>query len=221
MLTTSVQKYCNRVCEVESGDLNGTDIRQRRWAADGQWQEKGRGTSHQKDAPSKIKSVEKKSKTPSTVKPSTPKTGRGGTTMQNSEEKITSEKSNGAEKTKHDSEPVGMRGTSELSTPNVEHNLPVEFETGRSMGLREHLRNLREANYKSMNYLDSMTEQLHGLMNEAGERESQPYAFPERINTIVGVARQLQNVMRLKLDTIKTFHLISKDIEESDGKRNT
>lgn len=131
---------------------------------------------------------------------------------------------NGTGATETSTESDGMPGTKELNTLSADNNLPVAFAIGRSMGLREHLENLREAQSGSMNLIDDTTLHLHGLMKQVSE-ESKEMQNSERhwardntlvVKQTVEIARRLHNTMRLKLDTVKALHKISTDIAKSN-----
>lgn len=131
-----------------------------------------------------------------------------------------SERENGEKITTTIIEKPGTPGTKELSTPKEESSSLVVSNTDRSMGLREHLASLRTAQSGSMNLLDSTTQHLHGLMmsvaEEAKNSRDDVRAWA-RDNTLVirqtvDLARELTKSMRLKLDTVKALHKISKDI---------
>lgn len=138
------------------------------------------------------------------------------------ETSTTQEKQNGAERIKTDLEPSGMPGTKELKIQSEDNSSKTVSVIDRSMGLREHLENLREAQSESMNLIDSTTEHLHGLMmqvaEEAEKSKSDVRAWARDnhlvVKQTVEVARELHKSMRLKLDTVRVLHKISKDIGE-------
>lgn len=133
------------------------------------------------------------------------------------------EEPNGVVKIEIGSEPNGMLGMIESKTLNGGSSLPAVSATDRFMGLRDHLESLRQAQSGSMNLLDSTTQHLHDLMMSVGEEakkdeEKRPWARDNSlaVKQTVDVVRQLHNVMRLKLDTVKALHKISKDIDVED-----
>lgn len=93
-----------------------------------------------------------------------------------------------------------------------------------STDLKGHLSNLREASSGSMNLLDNTTQHLHDLMITVASdaKEANPENAWARDNVlavkqVVDVSRQLANVMRLKLDTVKALHKISLDIAKTEN----
>lgn len=135
------------------------------------------------------------------------------------------EKLSGLAKTSQNTENSVTHGISESKTQSEANNLPVASETGRSMVLRDHLETLRTASSESMNLLDDTTLHLHGLMKQVAEdskdlTEQRPWAKDNVlvVKQTVEVARELHKSMRLKLDTVKALHKISKDIDESNKK---
>lgn len=135
------------------------------------------------------------------------------------------EKQSGPERTKQDLEQAGTPGTKELSTQSGDNSSKAVSVIDRSMGLREHLETLREAQSESMNLIDSTTSHLHGLMMSVAEdakKNKDDVRSWARDNTLVvkqtvEVARELHKSMRIKLDTVRALHKISNDIAK-DGK---
>ncbi len=134
-------------------------------------------------------------------------------------------KQNGREKTKRDSGQTGTPGTTELSTQSEVSNSQAVSVIDPSMDLRDHLATLRMASSESMNYIDSTTTRLHELMISVGEslktNEHRAWANDNvlAVKQTVDISRQLNNTMRLKLDTVKMLHKISRDISFEDTRK--
>lgn len=127
------------------------------------------------------------------------------------------EESSGEEETESELENKTTPGTKELSIPKQPS--AAVSKQDRSMDLKEHLRNLREASSHSMNLLDSTNQHLSDLMNELKDNykernveRADPYRNKEVITQTVSLANQLHKNMKLKLDTVKVLHKISTDI---------
>ena len=133
--------------------------------------------------------------------------------------------SGGQDLINRNTEKDGTLGMRELSIQNVGYNsLPV-YDSDLSMDLRTHLQSLRAAQSESMNLLDNTTMHLHGLMHSVATNSNPSNTPPEQatkmlVRNTVDLARELHKSMRLKLDTVKALHKISKDISETEKDKN-
>ena len=115
----------------------------------------------------------------------------------------------------------GIPGTKESRAPSESSNLPAASDKIPSTELKQHLEILTEGSSEFMNLLDSTNSHLHDLMlslkkDHEENEEDKPWKAnkTDTVNQTIGVARQLQNTMRLKLDAVKTLHKMHMDLKE-------